>query len=452
MGSNNRGIHFKKLWHKVAVVYSLIIILFFTIFFFCFERTLVDYFEGEQVSQYERALKRFEPLMESREDYSLLEDYVKEDEVLKSYEILIYGEDNNLLMGDIKFQPLLSGDTTNTKISTGRIVDMAAENGETDYWIFKNKVGKKIVYFIKDINELSNFYMKASSFIAIFALGLSILFILLSLITSRWLLKPIFRIVKKEEELNLRSGEGLLEDDYSEEELKRIVEMKNRSIIKVREYVAREKKFIANASHEMLTPVTVIKGYGEVLRWGREDEEVFNSALDSIDSECERMEKLMNALLFLSKIDGSEGPSFSSLDLEELVCNEVERRRRVSNRKIEVKSESVTISGSEELLSHLIGELIKNAIKYSSGEIRIEVSKKRSTGVLTVEDRGRGIAPEYLSELFNRFFQGENSNPSDGFGLGLSIVKEIAELHRGRITIKSKVNYGTKVTVEIPIL
>lgn len=444
------GIHFKKLWHKVAVVYSGIIVALFLIFYFSFESTLIRYFEDEQVRQYEKALGRLEILMEEGKSYPEMEEITRDDEFIRSYEVLIY-DDENLLMGREGLQELLWERMPIIKTSRGIVVDTIKDGREKDYWIFEDRLGDRTVYFIKDIDELSSFYMGVISLIVIFAVVLSLLFILLSLITSKWLLRPIFEILDTEKNIELDSEEELDMESYSEDELRRIIALKNDFIVRVREFVNKEKRFVANASHEMLTPITVIKGYSEVLRWGREDEKVFQEALDAIEDESERMEKLMNSLLLLSRIDKEGEGDFEDLRLGDIISDEVERLKWIYERPIEVKAEDVKIRGDAGLLCQCVRELVKNAMKYSSDEVVVEVARSGVFAVIRVRDRGKGIEEEFLHRIFERFSQEEESKTSEGYGLGLPIVKEIVNLHRGKIEIKSRLCEGTEVSIKIPI-
>lgn len=114
---------------------------------------------------------------------------------------------------------------------------------------------------------------------------------------SKWLLKPIFKILARAEKINIENSLELLENNYSEEELRKIINLENSFIQKIRQFIEKEKRFISNASHELITSITIIKGYTEILRWGREDEEIFDNAIDSIENETVRMEELIKALI-----------------------------------------------------------------------------------------------------------------------------------------------------------
>lgn len=445
---------FKKLWHKVAVVYSLIIIVLFTIFIIIFKSMFLLYFEEEEYPVYLDTVKKIEVFVESEEkiNYTDLNKFIQEDKSLKEIGILIYDSDNELIFGNKNYHEILQNSEIKAKSNSSLIIEFKDKDVDHDYFVFskKNKEINGTIYFIKQGDKYTNFYLKMEKFTRYFAILLSILFVILSVITSKWLLNPIFEILQNVKNIEIEGSSKLLAEKYSEDELKKIVQLQNNFIKKIRNFISREKKFISNASHELLTPVTVIKGYAEVLRWGSEDKEVLNSALDSIEKETERMENLMKSLMVLSKIEGTEKEVLVPLDLEKIIEEEVKHLEIVYERKIKIVSVKCLIKGEEQLLKLLLGELIKNAVKYSQKEIEVELYNFNNKVILTVRDKGKGISSNYLKEMFQRFSQEDNSKMSKGFGLGLTIVKDICRLHQGIIEVKSIQKEGTEIKLTLP--
>ena len=457
MGLLKGRFFFKKLWHKVAAVHSMIVIVFFLLFFISFEKSMIKYFEVEQLSENNRVLERLEKLIDQRKDgqnYEALERAIEEEETFINYGILAYDRDGRLLFGDEFYDELLKKNVVNEKTERGIITEAVVNGKEYDYWVFKGKSAHidGSLYLIKNIDQITGFYEKVKGFSIIFAGVLSCVFIILSFLSSKWLLFPIFEILEKARNINVEESGELLEVNYSEEELKKIIELKNDFIGRIRNFVAREKRFVSNASHELLTPITVIRGYTEVLRWGREDDEVFKGALDSIEGETERMEELIEGLMTLSKIESMQGKGMAYLNMEELVRKEGQRLEGIYERVIHIKTEKCFVEGNEILLKNLVGELVKNAAKYSDSQIDLEVSAKGENVVLKVRDRGRGMSQKYLEKIFHRFSQEDISKEEKGFGLGMAIVKEISTLHRGLVDIESTLGKGTVVKIVIPKL
>lgn len=447
-------VSFKKLWHKIGIVYSLIIIVLFFIFIAVFQKMFLLYFENEQYPLYSKTMNKMELFMKSKEqiNYKDLEGFIQKENSLKNMDILLYDSGGNLILGDQNYHEILQNYEIHANMENGMIIEPRNTTTEHDYFLLKRKY-KKVdgtIYLIKQIDRYTTFYLRLEKFVISFAILLSILFVFLSFITSRWLLNPIFEILQDVKNIKIEGSNCLLTEKYSEEELKKIVQLQNGFIIKIRNYINREKKFISNASHELLTPVTVIKGYTEILRWGSDDKEVFNSALDSIEKETERMEGLIKSLMMLSKIEDTKMSVLVPLDMDKIVEEETSRLEAVYERKIRVRSEKSIILGEDQLLRLLLGEIIKNAIKYSQEDIKVNLSSDKDKVILIVKDKGEGISPGYLEEIFQRFSQEDNSKGCEGFGLGLAIVKDICELHQGIIKIKSIQKEGTEIKIIFP--
>ncbi|GLI55183.1 hypothetical protein PM10SUCC1_06980 [Propionigenium maris DSM 9537] len=445
---------FKKLWHKVAIVYSLIIMALFFIFIAVLQNTFLAYFEDKEYPMYSDLTNNIELFIESKEEINGkdLEGFIREGDLLSKVDILLYDDSGKMILGDKKYHELLQNYELHIDMKDGMIIEPRDNPDDHDYFILERKY-KKIdgtLYLVKQIDKYTTFYLKMERFAISFAVLLSTLFIFLSLITSRWLLNPIFKILQDVKKIEIEGSTSLLTEQYPEEEFKKIVQLQNSFIKKIRNYISREKKFISNASHELLTPVTVIKGYTEVLRWGSDDKEVLNSALDTIENETERMEELMRSLMVLSKIEETEKNILVPLDMKKIVEEEGKRLQGVYERKIRVKSEKSIILGEEQLLKLLLGEVVKNAVKYSQEDIKINLYTDKNKVILIIKDQGEGISSDYLKEIFQRFSQEDNSKGSKGFGLGLAIVKDISKLHQGMVEIKSVQEEGTEVKVTFP--
>ena len=216
--------------------------------------------------------------------------------------------------------------------------------------------------------------------------------------------------------------------------------------------------FVANASHELRTPLATLLGYIETLQ---DDEgaggqpETRRRFLSIMDAEAKRMQRLVSDLMSLSRIEAEKHafPEFD-VDLAELT------RRVVSERpdKLEVEIDSGThrIKGDAVQLSQLLHNLIDNAVKYAGSDesVRVTLTRKGENAlVLSVIDRGEGIALQHLPRLTERFYRVDlgRSRSAGGTGLGLSIVKHITEHHRGILDIDSTLGLGTTVAVSFSV-
>lgn len=221
------------------------------------------------------------------------------------------------------------------------------------------------------------------------------------------------------------------------------------------------REFVANVSHELKTPITSIQAYSEtLLENNMVENEMGNKFLNVINEEAQRMTRLVNDLLLLSNYDSQNiNLSISRYDWISTVqksISKLEFMAKEKNQMIIFEHEAEEIISEFDLhrMEQVIINLISNAVKYSGVDGTIEVSVKRDASfvVLKVADNGEGISQENLPHIFERFYRVDKgrSRATGGSGLGLSIVKQIVELHKGEIHVTSKQNVGTIFTVRIP--
>ena len=213
-------------------------------------------------------------------------------------------------------------------------------------------------------------------------------------------------------------------------------------------------EFVANASHELKTPLTSIKGFSETLRYV-DDSETKNKFLDIIDKESERLTNLINDILILSNIENihkMESEYFNPGDVIENVLDMV--KSQAYKKSIIIKYNDCfnsEILGSKDKFHQLAVNLIENAIKYSNenGVVKIDLTLEEQYFVFKVKDNGIGIPKNDIPRIFERFYRVDKSRSTRGTGLGLAIVKHIVKLFNGEISVKSKVGRGSTFTVKI---
>ncbi|MNM35918.1 Alkaline phosphatase synthesis sensor protein PhoR [compost metagenome] len=234
----------------------------------------------------------------------------------------------------------------------------------------------------------------------------------------------------------------------------------NRSIQPIKEAFDKQKQFIADASHELKTPLTVINTNVDVLL-SNKDDLIHNQSkwLYYIKSEAERMNKLTSDLLYLAQVDYSDVKMiFSDFNLSEAVEHIILTMEGVvfeNNIALHYDIEpNLIVSGNIEQLKQVILIFLDNAIKYTDkkGKINLVLNKAHNKINLSVTNTGKGIPEEHISKIFNRFYRTDKSRARDsgGYGLGLSIAKAIVEQHNGKISVKSIVDKETTFTIELP--
>ena len=213
-------------------------------------------------------------------------------------------------------------------------------------------------------------------------------------------------------------------------------------------------QFVANVSHELKTPLTSIKGFAETLRYV-EDTETKNKFLDIIDKESERLSRLINDILVLSKIESEtaiEEDEFLPNGIIEDVINMV--RNTAEQKNIEIiltQKNNEFLFGDKDRFMQVVLNLVENAVKYSNEGATVKVLSyaDRENYIFSVEDNGIGIPEEDLPRIFERFYRVDKARKSGGTGLGLAIVKHIVKLFNGDIFVESKIGEGSKFVVKI---
>lgn len=234
----------------------------------------------------------------------------------------------------------------------------------------------------------------------------------------------------------------------------------NRSIEPIKEAFNKQKSFIADASHELKTPLAVINTNVDVLL-SNGDDNISNQSkwLHYIKSEVERMTKLTNDLLYLTQMDYSDiRMIFTDFNISETAENVVLTMEAVifeHNISINYDIEpNLNLHGNSEQLQQVIMILLDNALKYTNvgGEVNMTLKKHHNSILLTISNTGEGIPEDHIKRIFDRFYRIDKSRArkSGGYGLGLSIAKAIVEQHGGKISVNSILNKHTTFTVELP--
>ncbi|MFZ0565739.1 MAG: ATP-binding protein [Chlamydiales bacterium] len=221
------------------------------------------------------------------------------------------------------------------------------------------------------------------------------------------------------------------------------------------------RDFIANASHELKTPITIIRGFAETLHDHPElSPEVHKEVTQKIVSNCQRMDTLVKTLLTLAAIDeGIPSSRLQDCDLKELIEQTKQTIIAVHpNANISIESKGkppFRLRVDYDLFLQAILNLLDNAVKYSKppAKVNVLIEKKKDEFVIQVSDKGKGIPAEDLDRIFERFYSVDKSysRTLGGSGLGLSIVERIVEKHAGKIEVESTLGQGTIFTVTLPI-
>ena len=244
-------------------------------------------------------------------------------------------------------------------------------------------------------------------------------------------------------EIRIHSEENFIEFSILQKAFKNM-------LIRLKEQSQLQIDFVNNASHELKTPIFILKGYVDMLSdWGKNDKEVLDEGLIVLKKEIQNMQELTEKLLFLAKSRNLTIEKTSiNLDsvLKEIIDNLI---FAYPKQKINYSSSEIFIDSDAALLKLLFKNLIENAIKYGKDNpINIELKKEKKIKV-TIEDFGVGISEKALPHIFERFYREDESRNREikSYGLGLSIVKEIINLLDIDIQVESQLGKGTKITL-----
>lgn len=226
----------------------------------------------------------------------------------------------------------------------------------------------------------------------------------------------------------------------------------------VKETWEGQKRFIADVSHDMKTPLTVILANTEIIKTRTGEDEETDKWLSSTKAEAERMRRLVDSMLELSSTEVSdEKIVLSEISLSEISERTVLQMEAVAFEKsVLIESnikKNVIIKGNEDRLSRLLHILIDNGIKYAKGGsvLRVSLAKGKRFARLSVTNEGSYINEDDLPRLFERFYRGDKARSGGGFGLGLSIAKSLTESMGGTITAENKEGVGATFTASFPL-
>ena len=214
--------------------------------------------------------------------------------------------------------------------------------------------------------------------------------------------------------------------------------------------------FIANVSHEMKTPLSVIQNYGTLLQSPDLSEEKRREYATAITDTSRRMADMITNILKLNRLENQQiYPTVTEFDLGEQLCEcllQYENIWEQNNIQLETDiAESVTVKADSELLCLVWNNLLSNAFKFtpSGGTVSLTLSATPHHATVTVKDTGCGMSREVGEHIFEKFYQGDTSHAAKGNGLGLALVKRVIEITHGEITVDSKLGVGSAFTVRI---
>lgn len=291
-------------------------------------------------------------------------------------------------------------------------------------------------------------------------IGASIIMLLPTIIAGRllsgFILKPIQTLIQTmNANKQANTWQKIHVRSHSKDELYHMEQTFNEMIDHLKDSFDKQEQFVSDASHELKTPIAIVKSYAQLIeRRGTERPEIVQESIEAIETEADRMNNLVQQLLFLAK--GKNEQIKTEFNLIDLIGDVVAVFVGAYSRSIKVNKEHdrLMVKANEDQLKQVIYCLIDNACKYSNEDIILTITTNEKDVTVEIQDFGQGIPEEEQVKVFDRFYRVDKARNRDrgGTGLGLSITKSIVEANKGKLSMVSKVNAGSTFSVSLPIV
>lgn len=289
-----------------------------------------------------------------------------------------------------------------------------------------------------------------------------LLALMIGYFVSQRFLHPIRVLNETAKSIEVNALSTRIEVSPSRDELAELTVTLNHMLDRIQEGFILQQRFVSDAAHELRTPVTVIKGYADMLiRWGAEDKDTLQEGLQAIKSESADMEELIEKLLFLARADQKRQIiNKAPLHMDELV-DDIYKKMKLTATKHTVellRNDAGVIMADKVTMKQMLRIFLENSVKYTPEGGHLTIESRRLPGFLKIElaDDGIGIAKEDQEKIFGRFYRVDSSRTKavgqpSGTGLGLSIARWIADSHDIGISVESELGCGTKFILMIPL-
>ena len=393
---------------------------------------------------------------------------------LSNFYLILYGSSNKVIF-KTKLTELVDIKLPSTKTDTDYSANATIhkKNSTNSKSIIENVkfriTGSKIIFDNKNVGYLiigqsfEKLYESMDNLLSVLLIGIglaTILIFLLSYFLTERSLKPIDKLINQAQQISHQNLGDRLDVQYREDEIGKLTIVLNDLLARIQNAFDKEQEFMADAAHELKTPLTVLRTHWEDELSSRELPDSFKQKLVYDIETITRLSKLINNLMLLSNTEYSQlRVDFEDIELSTLIKEVISNTNVLAELKNQtintVELSNVTIKGDKVKLYQLFFNLIDNAIKYTPehGNIYISLMKENDHGQIEVKDDGIGIPAEDIPNIFRRFYRvhKDRSKKMGGNGLGLAICKLITEMHDGNISVESKLGDGTLFTVKLPL-
>lgn len=466
---------FKNIRTRIFLTYFLLIFfviaLMGTLFVWFIKTHLSSTREDYLISSSEYFIKFINPYIKSNEDVGPASKFfLRQYWDQMDYDLSVVNSQGEVVADSAGLPPFpIQGDKKMLSVlQTGKpLLWQTADQGSPYFYycvpiIVEDKIGgaAKLGMSTEEFGEV--FAVLRYYFLVTFVCSL-LAAILLALIFIKTLMKPVAKI--RDTAYQISQGDFDSRVNYtSSDELGDLGRTINQMAADLKKLEQTRTDFLANISHELRTPLTIIKGFAVTLLEEKDGSSEEYRYLEIINRESDRLSRLVNELLELSRLRTGR----FSLRLEKCSMADIlssisyqmnERAKQLDAELILHQEEDLPpFLADSDRIQEVFINLIDNALKYSStggrrGQVEVTVKKEEGHIAIAVSDNGPGISSEEQTQLFERFFQGGSRMQAvEGVGLGLAIVREIVDAHKGVISLESEKGRGSSFTVKIPII
>lgn len=322
--------------------------------------------------------------------------------------------------------------------------------------------GNRIVVFTAatDIFGIRKIRMLRNILILVYITSLIFIFLIGRLLANR-ALNPIERIINQVDEISISNLDARVNEGNGKDEIAKLAITFNNMLKRLETSFRIQKTFIANASHELRNPLTVLTGQMEVVLMSDRSKKEYHKTLQSVYEDAVNINHLANNLLLLAQTSAeSTSHSFDRVRIDDTLwqaANEMKNRHpdfliKTNFSDTIVDDDNLTVYGNEFLIKTAFLNILENAYKYSiHPAINILVDLKIDFIVIEFKDNGIGILEDEINMIFNPFYRTKNALNKKGHGIGLTLVENISQLHHGFVTVSSEINIGTTFSMHLPL-
>jgi signal transduction histidine kinase len=449
---------------KLTLIFFGIVILILTIvsvsiFFFSSEYRKEDFYRRLK----NRAINTAKVLVEIEEvNAELLQRMEKNNPAsLPNQYIVIYDYKNRILYSSERTQVIPPDTSMLNAIRLEKEVRFRYNRFEAIGFMFQEKLDRfTIIAAATDDYGISALKNLRNILVITFLISLIIALFLGWFYAGR-VLHPITKIVKNVSKITAQNLDQRLDEGNKKDELSRLAATFNKMLERLQSAFSAQRDFIANASHEIKTPITVMSSEIEVSLLQDRDKEYYKNALRSVLGNLKALNKLSTQLLLLAQTSSDEpAKRFSPVRIDDVLWEMKEELIKAHpTYQVEIsfaeniKHEALELLGDEQLIRVAIINLMDNGCKYSPDKkVSISLNEFNQQKIqLTFLNKGAGIPSHLIDRIFDPFYRATDNKHIRGFGIGLSLVHRIIQLHSGSITVESIPNYQTKFTLTLPL-